>query len=205
MAWLAREMRQHNLTIFSLKELGTEWLPQRQGIFYRRSIGPIAGLPFGLFMGLFIGLYSGVVTGVVAGLICGSIIGLLIWLYFGLFYALLAADLDGPLQIVGSSSPSRRLFSTRKIYSTLLALALASLSLAGSVFPRGCYCSHSAPASRGWLQFHPSFVTGLFCGSRPDGTFHHIIRRPCVSRPNSLFLGLTAWPLLSERVCYFGF
>ena len=37
LGWLAREMRQHNLTIFSLKELGTDWLPQRQGNFYRRS------------------------------------------------------------------------------------------------------------------------------------------------------------------------
>ncbi len=205
LGWLAREMRQHNLTIFSLKELGTDWLPQRQGIFYRRSIGPIAGLPFGLYSGVAIGLYSGMVTGVVAGLICGSIIGLLIWLYFGLFYALLAADLRWPITNCRVKFSSRRIFSTRRIYSTLLALALASLSLAGSVFPRGCYCSHSAPASRGWLQFHPSFVTGLFCGSRPDGTFHHIIRRPCVSRPDSLFLGLTAWPLLSGRVCYLAF
>jgi len=136
LGWLAREMRQHNLTIFSLKELGTDWLPQRQGIFYRRSIGPIAGLPFGLFMGLFIGLYSGVaiglysgmVTGVVAGLICGSIIGLLIWLYFGLFYALLAADLDGPLQIVGSSSPLEE-------YSLLEKYTLRFLLWRSHLFP----------------------------------------------------------------------
>ena len=104
LGWLAREMRQHSLTIFSLKELEPDWLPHRQGILYLWSIGLAVGLFAGLYSGLSLGFALGSVIGLAGGLISGSVIGLLFGLLFGLFFGW-PADLEGPLLLAGSGSP----------------------------------------------------------------------------------------------------
>lgn len=104
LGWLAREMRQHNLTIFSLKELEPDWLPHRQGILYLLSVGLVVGLFAGLYSGLSLGFILGSVIGLAGGLISGSVIGLLFGLLFGMYFGL-PADLDGPLLLAGSGSP----------------------------------------------------------------------------------------------------
>jgi hypothetical protein len=55
LGWLAREMRQHNLTTFSLMQLQPDWLPGRYGWFYWAIYRFIGGLLLGL-CGLLLGL-----------------------------------------------------------------------------------------------------------------------------------------------------
>jgi GTPase SAR1 family protein len=77
LSWLAREMRLHNQTIFSLERLQPNWLPKRRRTIYQWNVGltigllsclvcwllaePIDGQPLtpliALLCGLFIGLY----------------------------------------------------------------------------------------------------------------------------------------------------
>jgi len=66
---LARQMRVHNQTIFNLEQLQSDWLPQRQIVFYRWSVGLLFGLVGGLLFGLIGGLLVGLVSGLLFGLI----------------------------------------------------------------------------------------------------------------------------------------
>jgi hypothetical protein len=92
LSFLARQMRDHNQTIFHLEQLQPDWLTKRQKRFYRMSIGPIYGLVaasvtalnFGLIFGLIGGFIDGLVTGLFFGLIIGPITVLVSGLFFGL-------------------------------------------------------------------------------------------------------------------------
>ncbi len=66
---LARQMRAHNQTIFILKRLQSDWLPQKQKVFYRWSVRLLFGLVCGVLFGLIGGLLVGLVCGVLFGLI----------------------------------------------------------------------------------------------------------------------------------------
>jgi DNA polymerase III delta prime subunit len=74
LAWLARQMTQHNQTVFYMERMQPYWLPQEQRWIPTRGAGLLAGLLSGLTLGLF-GLVSGSLPGVVWGLIMGGLIG----------------------------------------------------------------------------------------------------------------------------------
>lgn len=67
--WLAQQMRVHNQSIFYLEQLQPDWLPVRQGNFYRWTLsvfGGLLGLLFGTLVNLIIG---GLLNGLVGGLV----------------------------------------------------------------------------------------------------------------------------------------
>ena len=59
LSFLARQMRQHNQTIFYLEQLQPDWLPKRQRAFYQWSSRLVYGLVIGLVYGLVIRLALG--------------------------------------------------------------------------------------------------------------------------------------------------
>jgi NACHT domain len=89
LGWLARQMRKHNQTIFSLEYLQPDWLSKRQKAFYQSSIGPFIGGGLGLLIGGIIGLISeGIIwllIGGSLGLLIGGIIGAIVGLETGLY------------------------------------------------------------------------------------------------------------------------
>ena len=118
LGWLACEMRQRNLAIFSVEQIQLPWLPERQRFFYPLSIGLAVGVVSWLLGWLFAGFLAGLVIGPVFGLLVGLlarregeakpveilvrswkdlliglagglVIGLVIGPLFGFFYALL--------------------------------------------------------------------------------------------------------------------
>ncbi len=74
LSWLAREMRQRNLTIFSVEQMQLHWLPEGQRFFYPWSVG----LAFGVVSGLLGWLAAGLLAGLVIGPVIGLLLGLLI-------------------------------------------------------------------------------------------------------------------------------
>jgi MFS family permease len=71
LGWLAREMRQRNLTIFSVEQIQLPWLPERQRFFYPWSIGLAVGGVSWLLGWLFAGYLAGLVIGPIFGLLVG--------------------------------------------------------------------------------------------------------------------------------------
>ncbi|MFL5625105.1 MAG: protein kinase domain-containing protein [Ktedonobacteraceae bacterium] len=89
LAWLARQMKRHNQTVFYIEHLQPDWLTDRhRRLLYRLSVGPLVGLAAGLWAGLAAGqifdLTSGLSAGLAFGLVVGLPIGLVLWLAFGL-------------------------------------------------------------------------------------------------------------------------
>jgi NACHT domain len=80
---LARQMRKHNQTIFSLEFLQADWLPERRKIFYPWSIMLVVGIVVGIVSGLVVGIVSGLVVGIVSGLVVGIVSGLVSGLAVG--------------------------------------------------------------------------------------------------------------------------
>jgi len=76
LGWLARQMREHNQTIFSLEQLQPDWLPQGRRAFYQWGVGLVVGLAGGLVVGLADGLVGGLLVGLVGGLVGGLFGGL---------------------------------------------------------------------------------------------------------------------------------
>ncbi len=74
--WLAREMRECNQTIFSLKQLQPDWLPTRRRAVYRWSAGLVFGLLFGLLGVVLAGLFYEMDVALVYGLVIGLGVGL---------------------------------------------------------------------------------------------------------------------------------
>jgi GTPase SAR1 family protein len=78
LCWLAQQMRLRQQTIFSMKTLQPDWLPQRQQSLYRWSKGLVFGLllgsAFGLAVGVIFGLFFGLLFGVVAGLTTAALL-----------------------------------------------------------------------------------------------------------------------------------
>lgn len=74
LAWLARQMRAQNQTIFFLEHLQPDWLPAKRRGFYQWSVR--------LLLGLFFGLSSLIVGWLLFRLLCWFFPGLL----FGLFF-----------------------------------------------------------------------------------------------------------------------
>ena len=80
LSWLAQEMCLQNITIFSLEQLQSNWLPKGRRTLYQWNGG--------LFFGLLFGLLYGLIFWLIAGLIFGLIFGLLLGLIFGLLFGL---------------------------------------------------------------------------------------------------------------------
>jgi len=88
LAWLARQMKQHNQTIFSIEEIQADWLPTHWSrLVYHTLTGFIFGvvifLAFSMLIGAFIGLDVALRGGLTAGAIIGAAGGLSIGLRGG--------------------------------------------------------------------------------------------------------------------------
>jgi NACHT domain len=84
--WLAKQMKQHQITEFYLEQLQPSWLSTKQP---RIVYALISGLAYSLLVGLVFGLVFGLIGGPVDGLI-GGLVGMLgSWLIFGLVRGLL--------------------------------------------------------------------------------------------------------------------
>lgn len=113
LSWLARQMREHNQTIFYLEQLQPDWLPKRRQGFYRWSMGLAFGLKATIeptevliwswrnvksrrvvvlaamlgawpVFGLMVGQLYGLLTGLLTGLLATLPAGLLTALIFGI-------------------------------------------------------------------------------------------------------------------------
>lgn len=93
LSWLARRMREHNQTIFTLEGLQPDLLPKGYAKRYQWSAALLIGVISGLLTGLSVGLLTGLSIGLRFGLLFGPSVGL----RFGLLDGLLAGLLSGPL------------------------------------------------------------------------------------------------------------
>ena len=76
LAWLARQMVAHGVTVFDLEGLQPGWLPtSAQQRLYRILVGLVVGLVAGLGSALIFGLFSGPVEGLIVGLVVGLVFG----------------------------------------------------------------------------------------------------------------------------------
>ncbi len=81
--FLAKQMQEHDQTVFFVENLQPTWLPKRWRILYRWCIGLVLGLVSGLSHGLVLGLSIGVVLGLSIGVVLGLSIGLVFGLITG--------------------------------------------------------------------------------------------------------------------------
>lgn len=147
--WLAQEMRSHNQTIFSLEELQPDWLPTRQRVAYRGSVGLCYGLAFGLVI-------FGIPAGMPGGLHFGLVLGVLAGLFFWLLVSMLLGS-NQTIQLVEVLS-----WSWQKVKLQLLAgLFVGSLiGLYGGLL-RGLFAGLFAGLSAG---LYTGLLSGLFVG-----------------------------------------
>lgn len=91
LTFLAKQLQQHNQTVFSVENLQPTWLSRKRKLLYKWSVGLTAGLVgellgwliFELVIGLggfggglLFGLVAGLVTGLGSGLLLGRLVGL---------------------------------------------------------------------------------------------------------------------------------
>ena len=96
LTFLAKQMQQHDQTVFSVESLQPTWLSMRRKIFYQWCVGSVSGLVAGLGFGL-VGLGFGLLNWLIAGLAVGLFIVVLNWLIAGLAVGLVVALAVGPL------------------------------------------------------------------------------------------------------------
>jgi DNA polymerase III delta prime subunit len=86
--WLARQMANHDQTVFHIERLQPDWLPGEKrgaiGLVYRLAVGLAVGLVAVLVNGLGVGLIGGLVYGLSVGLVAG----LVVWSFAGLVVVL---------------------------------------------------------------------------------------------------------------------
>jgi GTPase SAR1 family protein len=88
MSWLtflAKQMQQHDQTVFFVESLQPDWLSRRWkilyqwcvGLFFGLAVGPIFGLVIGSFIGLSVNSNFGLLAGLIFGLLSVPLFGLL--------------------------------------------------------------------------------------------------------------------------------
>lgn len=77
LAWLARQMAQHDQAVFYLERMQPDWLPARQQRHYPWGVGLGLGVAFGLGLGVGFGLFYGPGDELVFGLVIGLLVGLI--------------------------------------------------------------------------------------------------------------------------------
>ncbi|MDQ2885972.1 MAG: NACHT domain-containing protein [Chloroflexota bacterium] len=101
LSWLARQMRDHHQSVFSLEQLQPDWLPKTQRTFYKLSVRLVGGLIGGILLGILFyallvilqysdnaqeaGIFWGFLPGLIGGFFWGFFPGSLgrtIWRFF---------------------------------------------------------------------------------------------------------------------------
>ena len=77
LAFLAKQMQQHNLVVFSVEQLQPTWLTDSWRMRYQLSIRLLCGLIFGVLGGVIFGIFYGAASGLTSGLFGGLIFGLI--------------------------------------------------------------------------------------------------------------------------------
>jgi hypothetical protein len=76
LTFLAKQMKRHEQTVFSVESLQSSWLSKRWVLLYRLCVGLVVELLWGLICGLVVGLFLEPIAGLVVGLVVGLIVGL---------------------------------------------------------------------------------------------------------------------------------
>src|SRR5262249_8597067 len=69
--YIAKQLRRHQQTVFSVESLQPDWLQDAQPRWYQWSVGLVVGLTAGLAVGIGIGQVAGLGIMLVAGLVVG--------------------------------------------------------------------------------------------------------------------------------------
>jgi NACHT domain len=101
LGWLAREMRQRNQSLFSMRHLRADWLPPRERRFYWWSYPFLGGALLGL-------LYGSILFGPTQNLQGGLLLGAATWILFVWYQKLYETD---PIMSLSDESTTTRSWS----------------------------------------------------------------------------------------------